>query len=136
MGFEDNPADNEHYERDLAYAEIATLKKEIEQLNNIILTHQHELAELRADDRSRRNLIACNDKFHWELVDLFDREARGMSPLHFVKEKIQSLQAREKELVDLCRLAYEYIPAPNDAYGNSVLARLKNAIHPPPPPRD
>lgn len=59
-----------------------------------------ELADLRqqlAEARAERDGFQCQlkafDKLHWELVDLFDKNAGGVSPLHYVKERIAAQAA-------------------------------------------
>ena len=39
-------------------------------------------------------IVTAYETLHWQLVDLFDKEARGVSPMHFAIERVKELQSQ------------------------------------------
>lgn len=98
---------------------------------------EEELAHLRqqlAEARAERDGFQCQlkafDKLHWELVDLFDKEARGVSPLHYVKERIAAQAAELERLREAAAEAIRYLMTSPAHCDVDMAAKLRAALHP------
>jgi dsDNA-specific endonuclease/ATPase MutS2 len=74
---------------DLA-AELDAEKKEVEQAYQA-----RDVAE--RDRKSLAVIVETFQEMHWKLVDLFDPEMGGVSPLHYVEEQIAALRSQLEE---------------------------------------
>jgi hypothetical protein len=74
---------------DLA-AELDSAKNEVEQA-----CQARDVAE--RDRKSLAVIVETFQEMHWKLVDLFDPEMRGVSPLHYVEGQIAALRSQLEE---------------------------------------
>jgi len=79
-------------------AQLAWRESDFAEQETVIAALRAEVARLMADARSFQRQLEVFEKMHWELVDLFDKDARGVSPLHFVKERIARLTAEAEHV--------------------------------------
>jgi hypothetical protein len=63
-----------------------------------------DLAEKGLEAEAIKKICEANETLHWRLVDLFDKGARGVSPLHFVEAEIVKLQAKKEPYLLLMAL--------------------------------
>ena len=59
---------------------------------------QSKVADLERTLDGLAHIYEVNKEFHWRLVDLFDKEVSGVSPLHYLEEHIPAALRRVAEL--------------------------------------
>lgn len=90
--------------RDQLAKSDAAIAAAAEQLRAVMEANEKLQAENKKLNKIRFKLDGintANKTLAWRLVDLFDRNVRGVSPLHYVEEQIKELQAENERLNEI-----------------------------------